>query len=104
MLAATTELKVLEAAALDTAELEAEAEAEAARTLGSVMGSLGEPWQELRTAAQAAASAFWAVRHEASALVQESLHMVSSARHSESEAVQAAKEAEQDSRVHLLPL
>jgi hypothetical protein len=68
------------------------------------MGSLGEPWQELRTTAQAAASAFWAVRHEASALVHESLHMVSSARHSESDAVQAEKEAEQDSRVHLLPL
>lgn len=103
MLTATTALKVLEAAELEEAA-EAEAEEDEETTLGSVMGSLGEPWQELRTAAQAAASAFWAVRQEASALVHESLHMVSSARHSESEAVQAAKEAEQDSRVHLLPL
>ena len=98
MLAATTALIVLVLTA------EERADEEAARTLGSVMGSLGEPWQELRTAAQAAASAFWAVRHEASALVHESLHMVSWARHSESEALQDANEAEQDSRVHLLPL
>jgi hypothetical protein len=80
-----TELKVLETELAAAEELEAEAEDEE-EMLGSVMGSLGEPWHELRTAAQAAASAFWAVRHEASALVQ------------------AEKEAEQDSRVHLLPL
>jgi hypothetical protein len=103
VLTAMTELKVLETELAAAEELEAEAEDEE-EMLGSVMGSLGEPWHELRTAAQAAASAFWAVRHEASALVHESLHMVSSARHSESEAVQAEKEAEQDSRVHLLPL
>jgi hypothetical protein len=104
VLTAITELNVLETELAAAEELEAEAEDEEEEMLGSVMGSFGEPWHELRTAAQAAASAFWAVRHEASALVHESLHMVSSARHSESEAVQAEKEAEQDSRVHLLPL